>query len=102
MKNENQNIMDFIFVIGWQDIDGQKKVKLLMRLEIRVLKLEIQSREVDRDSRVSYEVREESFYKVSGVFKNGLWWKQEQVPRKIIRFSNQGNIDNLIKQFRRE
>lgn len=44
-----------------------------MRLEIRVLKLEIQSREVDRDSRVSYEVREESFYKVSGVFKNGLW-----------------------------
>lgn len=94
--------MDFIFVIGWQYTDGQKKVKLLIRLEIGVLKLKIQSREVERDPGVSYEVREGRFYKVSRVFKNGLWEKQEQVPRKVIRFSNQGNIDNLIKQFRRE
>lgn len=45
------------------------KSKLLMRRETEVLKLEIQSREIERDPGTSYEIRGGRIYKVAGVFK---------------------------------
>lgn len=48
------------------------------------------------------KLEKEDFTKSVGSLKMVYGKKQEQVPRKVIRFSNQGNIDNLIKQFRRE
>lgn len=49
--------------------NGHKKVRTLKRIEIEVLKIEIQSKEVERDPGASYEFRGRSFYNVSGVFK---------------------------------
>ena len=75
------------------------QVKLLIRREIEVLKLEVKSKEVEKDPQKSCEVRRGSIYKVIGVFKTVYGGKEEPILRKVIRFGNQGNTDNLIKWF---
>lgn len=51
--------------------NGHKNFRILKWIKIEDLKIEIQSREVERAPGASYEVREGSFYNVSGVFKTG-------------------------------
>lgn len=68
-NNENKTITGFIFATKCLYTNGHKKVRILKRIKIQVLKIEIQSREVERDPGASYEVRGGSFYNVSGVFK---------------------------------
>lgn len=69
INNENENITDFNFVIGWLYTDGQKKVKLLMRTETEVLKTEIHSREVERDPGWAMKLKEGIFTTSVGSLK---------------------------------
>lgn len=61
INDENKNTTDFIFVTGCLHPNDKKKVKFLMRIRIEVLKTTIQSREVEKDPGMSYEIRGGSF-----------------------------------------